>query len=209
VADIFNSAIAKNTDFTGIPMGNTPNKVFGYADDTAVLVSTAADILILERTMGDYEEATGGLVNPEKTDTILLGKWKNPNLRPEIPTPITEFSTYLGVPTGPKSQAKEEEIQKGWDKREQKIVNILEYWHKRCSASPVERTGVAKVMALSLLWYHASVMPIPEKTFEKIDAHVIKFIWQGKQSKIAKSTMIGDKDEGGVKLWSTIAKAGF
>ena len=66
---------------------------------------------------------------------------------------------------------------------------------------------MAKVMGLSKLWYHATVMPVPEDTAARIDKAVTTFIWRGSPHKVANATMRGAKGEGGANLWRAGDKA--
>ena len=71
---------------------------------------------------------------------------------------------------------------------------------------PVDRAMVAKTMCLSIIWYHAGLMPGWEKTLDELDKKVTSFIWKGTMSKVARATLLLPKEKGGLGLWSLKAK---
>ena len=65
---------------------------------------------------------------------------------------------------------------------------------------------IAKTMCLSIIWYHAGLMPGWEKALDALDRKVISFIWKGTLSKVARATLLLPKEKGGLGLWSLKAK---
>jgi hypothetical protein len=43
--------------------------------------------------------------------------------------------------------------------REARVYKQLNDWDNKLSLSPIDRVMVAKIMCLSLVWYHAGIMP--------------------------------------------------
>ena len=66
---------------------------------------------------------------------------------------------------------------------------------------------VAKVMCLSIAWYHAGLMPGWEGHLATLEKRVTRFIWKGTLSKVAKQTLLMKKEEGGLRVWALQAKA--
>ena len=79
-------------------------------------------------------------------------------------------------------------------------------WDSRLSSSPVDRAMVAKTMCLSIIWYHAGLMPGWEKSLDELDKKVTSFIWKGTMSKVARATLLLPKEKGRLGLWSLKAK---
>ena len=73
-------------------------------------------------------------------------------------------------------------------------------WDSRLSSSLVDRAMVAKTMCLSIIWYHAGIMPGWEKTLDELDKKVTSFIWKGTMSKVARVTLLLPKEKGGLGL---------
>ena len=87
-----------------------------------------------------------------------------------------------------------------------KVQSQLDMWDTRLSSSPVDRAMVAKTMCLSIIWYHAGLMPGWEKTLDELDKKVTRFIWKGTMAKVARATLLLPKEEGGLGRWSLKAK---
>jgi hypothetical protein len=66
---------------------------------------------------------------------------------------------------------------------------------------------VAKIMCLSLVWYHAGIRPGWEPALQHIEKRVQSFIWKGSIPKVAKSTLRLPKNEEGLQVWSLVDKA--
>jgi hypothetical protein len=56
------------------------------------------------------------------------------------------------------------------------------------SSSPVNKVMVAKIMSLSLVWYHASMVPGWTPAFKRIEKRVQDFIWRKSIPKVSKAT---------------------
>ena len=48
--------------------------------------------------------------------------------------------------------------------------------------------------------YNASVLVIPEQLIQEINSIIFNFIWDGKPAKIKKLTIIGEKNQGGLRM---------
>ena len=69
-----------------------------------------------------------------------------------------------------------------------------------------DRMLVIKLMFLSLIWYHASIMPIPEGLLESVERKVLSFLWSGGMCKVRKAQLYKGKKEGGLGFWDIPAK---
>ena len=86
--------------------------------------------------------------------------------------------------------------------REARVYRQLDAWDKKLSSSPIDRVMIAKIMCLSIVWYHAGIAPGWEQALARIEKRVQAFIWKG-----AKATLRLPKREGGLAVWSLIQKA--
>jgi hypothetical protein len=66
---------------------------------------------------------------------------------------------------------------------------------------------VAKIMCLSIAWYHAGIAPGWEPALKRIEKRIQAFIWRGGIPKVAKATLRLPKKEGGLSVWSLTDKA--
>ena len=59
---------------------------------------------------------------------------------------------------------------------------------------------IVKTFELSKLIYNAYVLVIPEHFIKEIEKLIFDFIWDAKPAKIKKSTIIGETNQGGLKM---------
>ena len=201
VADLFNMSIISHPAFKGHVIDeDTSSKISAFADDTAVHVGCLEDIVIYKMTLADYSAATGGITNLTKSEAVLLGSWRS--LKPDVGVRTVTASKYLGVITGDdKALSKKAMLD-----RIAKVHAQLDMWDSRLSSSPVDRAMVAKTMCLSIIWYHAGLMPGWDKELDELDKKVTSFIWKGTLPKVARATILLPKEKGGLGLWSLRAK---
>ena len=82
----------------------------------------------------------------------------------------------------------------------------MEHWNSRLQSSPVDRAMIAKVMLLSIVWYHAGVTPGWEDSLLRVEKAVNNFIWKHSIPKVAKATLLMDKARGGLGVWALIPR---
>jgi hypothetical protein len=68
---------------------------------------------------------------------------------------VVKASKYLGVITGNDPDLALKTIME----REARVYRQLNDWDNKLSSSPIDRVMVAKIMCLSLVWYHAGILP--------------------------------------------------
>ena len=62
------------------------------------------------------------------------------------------------------------------------------------------KINISKTLDLSKLIYNTSVLVMPEQLIKEINSIIFKFTWDEKPSKIKKSTIIGERKHGGLKM---------
>jgi hypothetical protein len=80
------------------------------------------------------------------------------------------------------------------------IYRQIDAWDARLSSSPIDRVMVAKIMCLSITWYHAGIVPGWELALKKNEARMQSFIWKGGIPKVAKAMLRLPKNEGGLSV---------
>ena len=202
VADLFNMAVITSNNFTGHhTVDGIFVKISAYADDTAVHVASQRDIAITMRFLRRYSWATGGRTNFNKSEGVKTGPWRHQDIN--LGVKVAECSKYLGIITGNRSTV----TQKAIRDREAKVYRQLEHWDNRVSSAPTDRVFIAKLMCLSLIWYHSPIVPGWEGALLRIQNRVHDFIWRGGIHKVANDTLRWTKDMGGLNVWNLEDKA--
>ena len=63
----------------------------------------------------------------------------------------------------------------------------------------IGKITVIKCLALTKLIHVASILELPGRFAQKVNSLIFKFIWNDKLPKIKKATIIGEKQDGGLK----------
>ena len=71
---------------------------------------------------------------------------------------------------------------------------------KRRNLTLLGKINIVKTLGLSKLIYNTSVLVIPEQLIKEINSIILNFIWDEKPPKIKKSTIIGERKHGGLKM---------
>jgi hypothetical protein len=80
-------------------------------------------------------------------------------------------------------------------------------WDHKLSSSLTNKVIVAKILCLSITWYHARIALGWEPALKRIEKRIQAFIWRGGIPKVAKATLKLSKKEGGLSVWSFMDKA--
>ena len=137
-----------------------------------------------------YNAAIAGATNWKKSKAILAGPWKK-NPQP-LSMKLKKAVEYLRDIVGHDRNM----IIDKWIEISQKLDSRIERWSTRVGSSVQDRMLVIKLMFLSLLWYHASVMAILVGFMETMEEKVLSFLWNGGVSKVCKAQLYKSKKEG-------------
>ena len=82
----------------------------------------------------------------------------------------------------------------------EKLKSTLRIWSMR-DMTPIGKITIVKTLGLPQLIYLFSVLPKPNDDFLKeLDTVLYKFIWSNKPDKVSRKTLVGDYQDGGLKM---------
>jgi len=194
--ELLAKAIKNDNAIRGIKGGEKEVKVSLYANDTTVFVRDLDSVAHLLILLEKFKSVSGLEINTTKTEGMWLGCWKN-----NIQTPFgfcwpQEPIKALGI-FFPYNRIKANELNFAEKIRNlEKTLNSL----KRRNLTLYGKINEVKMLGISKLIYSASILVIPEFFIKEVEKLIFNFIWDGKPSKIKKSTIIGEKKHGGLKM---------
>ena len=171
-----------------------------YADDTSVTSSSDAATVAVFDTYALFEAGTGAKLNMEKCTGLWLGAWRN---RVDAPVPIEWSSSklkILGVFIG-----NDNVDTANWRPRIEAVENCLSSWRSR-SLSYSGKALVINALALSRIWYVASLVHMPPWVLAKLNSIIFNFFWSGKRDLVARNVVIHDRSKGGFNMVSVALK---
>lgn len=208
VAEVLARNIRSHSDISGLSL---PGSVVPlpplsqYADDASVVVTSDEAITATFEVYDLHERGSGAKLNLTKCKGLWLGAW---NGRTDAPVAIEWGSVMvkiLGVFLGP--FVPEED---NWCPRITVVQNGLSSWRQRC-LSYRGKALVINALALSRIWYVASVIHMPQWVLSELNKAVFNFIWNGKPDLVTKDVIAQPPSSGGfsviniqLKVWALL-----
>lgn len=196
--NIRNNPVIKGLSLPGIPTSLPVLSL--YADDTSVVVSTDASIVAVFDTYDTFEQGTGSKLNLSKCEGLWLGAWRN---RVDCPVAIRWTSDkvkILGIYIGFGDLH-----ECNWRSRIDAVDNCLASWRHR-SLSYQGKALVINSLALSRIWYVASLVHMPVWVLKELNSLTFKFFWNGKKDLVARRSVTQPTDYGGFKVVNILLK---
>lgn len=168
-----------------------------YADDTSVISTSDDATRAVFSTYERFEKGTGSKLNLSKCEGLWLGAWRN---RSDSPVPIAWSSVkikVLGVFLGNGLMD-----DSNWLPRIEAVEKCLNSWRSR-TLSYGGKAIVSNALALSRVWYIASLVPMPPWALSELNSLVFKFFWSGKRDLVARNVVFHSHENGGFSVVST------
>ena len=186
VSEVLAVNIGANPHITGllIPGSQTPlSPISQYADDTLLIVNSDDAILAVFDTYSRFEAASGSKLNVSKCKGLWLGAWNNRSDPPVQLEWTSEKIKVLGVYVGPGDL---EEAK--WRPRIAAVENVLASGRQR-TLSYWGRALVIGSLALSRIWYVASLIHMPLWVHAEPARLMFPFFWKGKLDLVAREVV--------------------
>ena len=187
IAEVLACNIRAHDAISGLRLPYAPvplSCVSAYADDTTLVVTSTCAILAVFSVYSLYERGSGARLNMDKCKGLWLGSW---NGRADSPVNISWSSIkvkVLGVFLGPGNLEEE-----NWRPRITAVENALNSWRQR-SLSYRGRALVINALALSRVWYVASLIHVPRWVIAELNTLIFKFFWRGKRDLVARRVVV-------------------
>lgn len=168
-----------------------------YADDTSVISLSDDATGAVFSTYDRFEKGTGSKLNLSKCEGLWLGAWRD---RTDAPVAIQWTSVkikVLGVFIGNGLLD-----DSNWLPRIEAVEKCLRSWRSR-SLSFGGKALVSNALALSRVWYVASLVHMPPWAQSELVSLVFKFFWSGKRDLVARNVVIHARENGGFSVVST------
>ncbi len=201
--EVLASNLRAHTDLVGIQLPNSSSRlpvVSLYADDTSAIVTSDSGIKAVFETYSRFEKASGSKLNLSKCKGLWLGSWRG---RIDSPIAIDWSCTMikvLGIFIGFGDL-----IAANWNPRVESVSKCLESWKMR-SLSYGGRALVANALALSRIWYVASLVHMPQRILSELNGILFKFFWASKRDLVRRDVVVQKKESGGFSVVSISLK---
>ena len=199
IAEILAISLRSNEDIKGLTLKDIRNLLNQFADDMDIFsICEEKSIREIINELKAFQKQSGFTVSYEKTTLYRIGSLRHSDAQ------MYDMSTFawsnrdinvLGV-----TIAHEDLVEKNYQTIIQKVDSTLKAWYNR-GLSLMGKVQVVNTLVASLFVYKMMVLPlIPKNILKNIDNTIRDFIWNGKKSKIAYTTLQLPKQEGGMGL---------
>lgn len=195
VAEVLACNIRSDPTLLGISVGDEVFKICQLADDTTLFIKDLDSLGNAFKVLERFSQISGLKLNKKKTQVIPLNidiallpdigiKWIDDNFK----TLGIWFSTDL-----------EKALKLNFSRCLDNIKTLLNIWKQR-DLSLKGKVTILKSLIVPKLIYPASMLAVPQWFVEAADKLFFSFLWDGKPPKIKKRTIIGDIENGGLKM---------
>ena len=137
---------------------------------TTLVVTSDQAIISCFNTYALFEKGSGSRLNLDKCRGLWLGPWKDRQLHPVDLQWSSDKIKVLGIYIGPAVTDED-----NWCPRISAVENVLHSWCQR-SLSLSGRALIINSLALSRIWYVASMVPMPDSVSRELNTAIFKFL---------------------------------
>ena len=134
--------------------------------------------------------------NRNKTEGIWIGKLKHSKDKINginwTDKPVKALGIYFG-------HNKNECEKLNWEPKIDKMKNLIKAWEKR-KLTLIGKILIIKSLILPIFTFCASSNIIPGKYVKEIESCCYRYIWDGKNDKVKRNTLIGRYEKGGLNM---------
>ena len=155
-----------------------------YTDDTSLVLTSDESIRVVFETFAQFEAASGAKLNRSKFKGLWLGAWSG---RSNPPVALDWSSAKLMTLGVFISHGNLEED--NWRPRIDAVDHVLTSWRSR-SLTFCGKALFINALALSRVWYVASLVHVPAWVEKELSHFVFSFFWSGKRELVSRSTVV-------------------
>ena len=205
IAEILALSLRSNESIDGITLKDIRNLLNQFADDMDIFsLCNQKSIMAIKTELDLFQKQSGFTVSYVKTTLYRIGSLRHSDAQLYN---LSEFAwsnkdiSVLGI-----TISHEELLQKNYKSIVTKAKQTLSSWQNR-GLSLLGKVQVVNTLVSSLFVYKMMVLPIiPKAVVKNVDNLIREFLWNGKKSKIAYTTLQNPKEEGGLNLVNLVKK---
>ena len=197
VVETLGQAIRREPSIEGIPIPgahNKQSKVSQYADDTTLILANEYSISKSFDIIHRFERGSGSRLNPTKTEGLWIGSLAGRLTGPVNITWVADKLKILGVYFGNADLE-----QANWANRVKKLETRLNFWRLR-TLSLKGKSMIINTIGASGLWHTATVLPMPDWVYTRVNKAFWGFLWHGKTELVKREITHLPLDRGGLSV---------
>jgi hypothetical protein len=202
IVEIMAINIRSNKDIKGIKLKYKEIKVSQLPDDITLILESYESVKHVYTLLSNFEIISGLKTNMDKTQAFMIGKhmkrYKNTESIKWKTFPIYTLGIYI-------CSDENESIRYNFAPKIRLIKTMLNLWKQR-NLSLKGKITILNSLAASQLVYICTTIETPEIILREVNQIFFDFLWNSKINKIAKSTIIQNIEDGGLKMIEIFSK---
>ena len=185
--------VQKNSpDIKGITIFGNEIKISQFVDDTNIFGNNVTSAEKSLKTVNDFTDISGLLLNTKKTKAIWLGKWSA-----KRSTPLNVLNVkWLGVYISYDEKKNDEH---NFMLKLRKLQTKFDVWKAR-DLTLFGRVMIIKSSGLAKLIYSISNLNVPDEIIRNVEKRLFNFISKNKRDKIKRESLYQDITAGGIRM---------
>ena len=172
-------------------------KISQLADDTTLFCSSKDDVSNAMNEIEIFGSFSGLKLNRNKTEGLWVGKLKHSKDKffdiNWTDKPVKALGVYFG-------HNKNECEKLNWEPKIEKMQTLIKAWEKRKLTMIGKIRLIIKSLILPLFTFCATSSIIPCKYVKEIERCCYRYIWDNKNDKVKRNTIIGGYEKGGLNM---------
>jgi len=197
-AELLSLFIKQKSGIEGIIHGDQNYLISQFADDTSLaVIGNIHNIKRCFEVLSEFEKVSGLKVNVSKTEALGLGIFNTPICTDLKIKWVIDSTRVLGIHI---ATDKATLLAVNFKDILDKVQARLNGWKKR-KLSILGKINIIKCLGVSQIIYLLTMLPSPDPSLlKKLEQILFEFIWNGKNDRIKRSTLINDLDLGGINM---------
>jgi hypothetical protein len=189
----------------GLNVGRIREASLGYVDDVATLGHQEADLFTLDTTVREFESVSGAILNRNRKSVLVgLGSWAG---REEWPLDWIRVAKEVKIYGITFTASHVATTRLTWDRVISGLEATLRAWSHRHLPTLLMKRNALEIFALSKLWYHAQILPLPPACVQRIKQVAGAFLWAGRLERLAYDELYVPLHQGGLGLTCVATRA--
>jgi len=199
IVELLANYLKSSDNIKGIDIDDESFIITQLADDTTLFLQDINSITNAMYVLDSFYECSGLRLNKQKCEVFILGNCGQSNNVPDTIAGLKCVSgsfKALGIHF---NNNLDDMLQKNFMEKVKKLHVLINIWSQR-DLSLKGKVIVLKSILIPTVLFQCTNLYVPQWFVSQVNNLLFKFVWNNKPAKIKSETLIGDIDNGGIRM---------